>query len=74
MIIPADNTRDLVEIPDNIKADLDIIPARWIDEVLEHALQYQPTPLSSEEQPKQEKEGKQEDIDPGSDEKHINTH
>tara|TARA_B100002003_G_C14112795_1_gene535212 strand:- start:530 stop:1816 length:1287 start_codon:yes stop_codon:yes gene_type:complete len=74
VIIPADNARDLAEIPDNIKADLDIIPARWIDEVLEHALQYQPTPLSSEEKAKQEKEGKQEDIDPASDEKHINTH
>ena len=74
VIIPADNSRDLAEIPDNIKADLDIIPARWIDEVLEHALQYQPTSLSSEEKPKQEKGGKQGDIDPASDEKHINTH
>lgn len=74
VIIPADNERDLTEIPDNIKADLEVIPVRWIDEVLEHALQYQPTPLKDEEKAKQKKEVKQEDIDPGSDEKHINTH
>ncbi|HCI87877.1 MAG TPA: endopeptidase La, partial [Gammaproteobacteria bacterium] len=54
VIIPADNERDLAEIPDNIKADLEIVPVRWIDEVLEHALQYQPTPLSGEEDSKQE--------------------
>ena len=74
VIIPADNERDLAEIPDNIKADLEIVPARWIDQVLEHALQYQPTPLSSEKNQKKEKEGKQDDIDKSSDEKHINTH
>ena len=74
VIIPGDNERDLTEIPDNIKADLEIVPVRWIDEVLQHALQYQPTPSSSEEKPNQEKEGKQEDKEPGTDEKHINTH
>ena len=74
VIIPDDNERDLAEIPDNIKADLEIVPVRWIDEVLQHALQYQPTPSSSEEKPNQEKEGKQEDKEPGTDEKHINTH
>jgi len=50
--IPADNERDLTEIPDNIKADLEVIPVRWIDEVLEHALQYQPTPLKGEKKAK----------------------
>ncbi len=74
VIIPADNERDLPEIPDNIKADLEIIPVQWIDEVLEHALQYQPTPLKGEKKLKQKKEAKQEDIDPGGEEKHINTH
>jgi len=44
VIIPADNERDLKEIPDNIKQDLDIRPVRWIDEVLEVALEYLPTP------------------------------
>jgi ATP-dependent Lon protease len=74
VIIPADNERDLAEIPDNIKADLDVIPVRWIDEVLEHALQYQPTALKAEKKTKAQEKAKQEDIDPGSDEKHINTH
>jgi len=74
VIIPADNERDLKEIPDNIKADLDIIPVRWIDQVLEHALQYQPTPLSDDKNPASDKDAKQEDIDKSSDEKHINTH
>ena len=74
VIIPADNERDLPEIPDNIKADLEIIPVQWIDEVLEHALQYQPTPLKGEKKVKRKKEAAQEDIDPASDKKHINTH
>jgi ATP-dependent Lon protease len=74
VIIPEDNERDLAEIPDNIKADLKIVPVRWIDQVLEHALQFLPTPVSVEKTPKQEKEVKQEDIDKTSDEKHINTH
>jgi ATP-dependent Lon protease len=74
VIIPADNERDLAEIPDNIKADLAIIPVRWIDEVLEHALQYQPSPLKDGKKTKAKEKAKQEDIDPASDEKHINTH
>ncbi|MCV6606032.1 MAG: endopeptidase La [Porticoccaceae bacterium] len=49
VIIPHDNERDLKEIPDNIKADLDIHPVKWIDQVLEIALQSAPTPLSDEE-------------------------
>ena len=42
VIIPEENRRDLKEIPDNIKADLDIRPVSWIDEVLQIALQYMP--------------------------------
>lgn len=49
VIIPADNERDLKEIPVNIKEDLCIKPVKWIDEVLELALQYNPKPLSDEE-------------------------
>ncbi len=45
VIIPHENERDLVEIPKNIKKDLDIRPVRWIDEVLELALA--PVPESS---------------------------
>ncbi|MFC3115475.1 endopeptidase La [Cellvibrio fontiphilus] len=49
VIIPADNERDLKEIPSNIKEDLSIKPVKWIDEVLEIALQYSPKPISDEE-------------------------
>ncbi|WP_188151126.1 endopeptidase La [Teredinibacter waterburyi] len=49
VIIPHGNEADLREIPDNIKADLVIKPVRWIDEVLEVALQYMPKPYSDEE-------------------------
>jgi len=74
VIIPADNERDLAEIPDNIKADLTVIPVRWIDEVLEQALQYQPSPLKGEKKTKVKEKAKQEDIDSPNDEEHINTH
>ncbi|WP_439134447.1 endopeptidase La [Pseudomaricurvus sp.] len=49
VLIPHDNERDLKEIPDNIKADLKIIPVQWIDQVLEVALQQMPTPFTDEE-------------------------
>ena len=74
VIIPADNERDLTEIPDNIKADLEIVPVRWIDEVLEQALQFQPTPVSEVEKSKTKNKASKEDKDQSSDEKHINTH
>jgi ATP-dependent Lon protease len=45
VLIPEENEKDLAEIPDNIKARLEIIPVRWIDQVLEVALAHQPTPL-----------------------------
>jgi ATP-dependent Lon protease len=45
VLIPQENEKDLAEIPDNIKAKLEIIPVRWIDQVLEVALARQPTPL-----------------------------
>ena len=46
VVIPVDNKKDLTEIPDNIKGNLDIRPVKWIDEVLEIALASQPTPLA----------------------------
>lgn len=49
VIIPHDNASDLKEIPENIKADLKICPVKWIDEVLEIALEVQPKPLSESE-------------------------
>jgi ATP-dependent Lon protease len=49
VIIPEENERDLVEIPKNIKQNLDIRPVRWIDEVLQVALTQMPQP--KEEKP-----------------------
>lgn len=49
VLIPEENVKDLAEIPDNVKNHLEIIPVRWIDRVLEVALQEMPTPLSDEE-------------------------
>jgi ATP-dependent Lon protease len=44
VLIPEENRKDLVEIPDNVKGKLDIRPVRWIDEVLEIALTARPAP------------------------------
>ncbi|NLC36104.1 MAG: endopeptidase La, partial [Alcaligenaceae bacterium] len=49
VLIPEENVKDLADIPDNVKNHLEIIPVRWIDRVLEVALQDLPTPLSDEE-------------------------
>ena len=43
VVIPSENAKDLVEIPKNIKENLEIIPVKWIDEVLEIALEKPPT-------------------------------
>ncbi len=73
VIIPKENERDLKEVPDNIKQDLDIIAVKWIDEVLAIALENTPEPLSDKEylagtvQP-----GKDASAD--TDEARINTH
>ena len=48
VIIPRENERDLAEVPDKIKDKLEIKPVKWIDEVLEIALESSPTPLSDE--------------------------
>jgi ATP-dependent Lon protease len=45
VLIPDDNTKDLAEIPDNIKEKLDIRSVKWIDEVLQVALMHMPVPL-----------------------------
>jgi len=45
VLIPQDNVKDLAEIPDNIKNRLDIHPVKWIDQVLEMALERKPEPL-----------------------------
>jgi ATP-dependent Lon protease len=49
VLIPIENEKDLAEIPENIKQNLDIKPVHWIDEVLEVALQYMPVPIEKME-------------------------
>ncbi|GAB5449881.1 MAG: endopeptidase La [Halioglobus sp.] len=49
VIIPKENERDLKEVPDNIKEDLQIRPVKWIDEVLAIALESMPQQLTDEE-------------------------
>ncbi|MYN25263.1 endopeptidase La [Duganella levis] len=45
VLIPEQNVKDLADIPDNVKNKLEIVPVRWIDKVLEIALERQPEPL-----------------------------
>ncbi|MCO5355846.1 endopeptidase La [Acidovorax kalamii] len=49
VLIPEENVKDLQEIPDNVKSGLEIVPVRWIDKVLEVALESKPVPLTDEE-------------------------
>ena len=46
VLIPEENEKDLAEIPKNIKDKLTIVPVKWIDEVMQHALVRQPLPES----------------------------
>jgi ATP-dependent Lon protease len=46
VLIPEENVKDLAEIPDEIKNRLEIRPVRWIEQVLEAALERQPAPLT----------------------------
>ena len=55
VIIPQENERDLVEIPKNIKQNLEIKPVRWIDQVLEIALTQMPEALEQDEEDAKEK-------------------
>jgi ATP-dependent Lon protease len=45
VLIPEENRKDLAEIPKNIQEDLDIRPVKWIDQVLEMALERKPQPV-----------------------------
>ncbi len=49
VIIPKENERDLKEVPDKIKEDLEIVAVKWIDEVLALALDKTPEPLSDDD-------------------------
>jgi ATP-dependent Lon protease len=47
VLIPQENAKDLADIPDNIKNRLDIHPVKWIDQVLELALERMPQPADA---------------------------
>jgi ATP-dependent Lon protease len=49
VLIPEENVKDLAEIPENVKNRLELIPVKWIDRVLEVALQQPPQPLSDDD-------------------------
>ena len=49
VIIPEENVKDLADIPENAKNNLEIVPVKWIDQVLEIALERMPTPLPDDE-------------------------
>jgi ATP-dependent Lon protease len=51
VLIPDENTKDLAEIPENIKEKLEIRPVKWIDEVLQVALTHMPVPLAAPPDP-----------------------
>ncbi|MFT7288591.1 MAG: ATP-dependent Lon protease [Halieaceae bacterium] len=73
VIIPKENERDLTEVPDNIKKDLDIVAVKWIDEVLALALESPPVPLSDEDYLAPAGGGRQ-DTSSDDDNSRINTH
>jgi ATP-dependent Lon protease len=49
VLIPEENVKDLADIPENIKSQIEIVPVKWIDKVLEVALERAPQPLPDEE-------------------------
>ena len=51
VLIPVENERELVEIPKNIRQNLEIRPVRWIEEVLQIAMQSMPEPLPGDPKP-----------------------
>jgi ATP-dependent Lon protease len=63
VLIPADNQKDLAEIPKNIKDKLRIVPVKWIDEVIELALQHVPHPKRGDQTPSVERDTKSEEGD-----------
>ena len=53
VMIPEENVKDLQDIPENVKNQLEIVPVKWIDRVLEVALETMPQPLPEEEPAKE---------------------
>ena len=65
VIIPEDNVKDLQDIPENVKNKLEIVPVRWIDRVLEVALESVPKSLPDDEPAKPAEEVAKPAIVPG---------
>jgi len=63
VLIPSGNEKDLPEIPKNIKDKLTILPVKWIDQVLEYALQHLPVPSRSGEVSAAERESQSDDTE-----------
>ena len=75
VLIPEGNVRDLKEVPDNIKKDLEIKSVKWIDEVLDLVLTRQPVPWEKEEEEKvQETSNKSSDKKRSSNKKPLSAH
>jgi ATP-dependent Lon protease len=76
VIIPGENEKDLKEIPENVQAKLNIHPVKWMDEVLELALERMPEPrLVNASEPAVEPQGdKKSDVAPASPSTGINPH
>ena len=62
VLIPEENRKDLAEVPENILDRLEVRPVKWIDEVLEFALQHLPVPAAESDRPAVAKD--QEAADP----------
>jgi len=60
-LIPHDNEKDLAEIPKNIKDKLNIVPVRWVDEVLELALEHMPVPEGTDQKAAKKESQKKSD-------------
>ena len=71
VLIPEENRKDLIEIPKTILDSLDVKPVRWIDQVLDFALERRPQPIAADDAPETEKE---EDDDKADGIKQITTH
>ena len=72
VLIPQDNEKDLIEIPDNVKEGLSIIPVSHVDEVLKYALVDEPEPIDWD--PKHEEEQQTSSLSGGDDTSGAVTH
>jgi len=62
VLIPEENVKDLQDIPENVKNSLEIVPVRWIDRVLEVALEALPKALPEDEPAAAEQQSPKPDV------------